>query len=164
MKPLAKSIPGMNPIAKIGSEIRALRSKVKGASQPEVVEIVRTPVERSREVAKFYDHYEGHIETLCDAAQYGPEPYLEEAYRKSRQILQREYGALKQELRPYLSPNEATDQRAVDADPMESLFLAPTLSEFLRCDDGFMIQRILLTRDALTRYAHDIRTAKAYTA
>lgn len=164
MKPLAKSIAGMNPITKIGTEIRALRSRTKKSAKSEVSESAPPTIDRRREVAEFYDHYEGHIETLCDAAQYGPEPYLEEAYRKSRQQLQRDYRCLKQDLQPYLAPHTENDQRAVDADVMESLFHAPTLGEFLRCDDGFMIQRILLTRDALTRYAQDLRTAKAYTA
>jgi hypothetical protein len=48
----------------------------------------------------------------------------------------------------------------VSCDAFEALFIAPTLVEFLRCDDGMMISRIMRTREALNLYGEHLRQLK----
>jgi hypothetical protein len=46
-------------------------------------------------------------------------------------------------------------------DAFEALWSSPTLQELLRSDDGNMISRITRTREALNRYAEQLRQIAA---
>ncbi|MBS1706320.1 MAG: hypothetical protein JST40_10625 [Armatimonadetes bacterium] len=120
-----------------------------------------TVAERQEELIAFYQKYEELVELLCDGAQYGPEGKLELRYQESRTWMLKHYGRLRSYLLAFLG-DEVTElsgprKGTGDIDAFEQLFLAPTLEEFLRSDDGFMVGRIMSTRQALTLYGEHLR-------
>lgn len=124
----------------------------------------RVPTQRERldQLLKFYERYELLVETLCDAAQYGPEAHLEKRYAQEREWMLRNYGELRMYIVAYLEyePSDAvhaSELNGYGSDAFESLFVVPTLEAFLRCDDGHMISRIIRTRRALQLYADHLR-------
>jgi hypothetical protein len=108
--------------------------------------------ERQKLLAEFYEAYEDFVEMLCDAAQYGPTPRLENGYRARRAQLAASY----LDLKPLLSAFIRTDAAGAH-DAFEALFSTPTVSEFLQSDDGETITRITRAREALNLYAEHLR-------
>lgn len=122
--------------------------------------------ERQEQLAEFYNRYEDLVELLCDSAQYGPNAHLEEKYQAIRSWMQRNYGSLSQVVIAYLDIEVADTRMPMDlygrsTDAFEALYAAPTLQEQLRSDDGSMIGRIMRTREALNRYAEQLRRLAA---
>lgn len=115
---------------------------------------VATTAERQADLARFYDRYENLVETLCDAAQYGPTSNLEARYAEHRGWMERAY--------PSVSPFVTSYVRDIEAeDPFQELVSADSLADFLRTDDGQMIHRITTTREALTLYGEHLRQLSA---
>jgi hypothetical protein len=121
-----------------------------------------TVQERHEELVRFYRRYEDLVETLCDAAQYGPTGKLEAKYGELRRWMSSNYAPVRRYVVAYLrfTPEDAqqgllTDGKASDA--FEALFAAPNLQEFLGVDDGNMISRITRTREALNLYGEHLR-------
>jgi len=121
-----------------------------------------TVPERHEELIRFYRKYEDLVETLCDAAQYGPTPKLEARYGELRRWMSSNYAPVRRYVVAYLRfmPEDAqqgllNDGRASDA--FEALFAASNLEVFLRIDDGNMISRITRTREALNLYGEHLR-------
>lgn len=118
--------------------------------------------ERQEQLLAFYKVYEELVETLCDAAQYGPTPALEKSYAKSSAWVREHYGPVRRYVVAYLryASEDAVaslEQKGVGVDAFEALVAAPNLSEFLRHDDGLMISRLTRTREALNLYAAHLR-------
>ncbi len=156
--------------------VRSLRHRIKNRSldliqdrerrQDIAARLLPSTQERQSELVAFYTEYENLVEVLCDAAQYGPEPQLEERYSALRNWMQRNYIDIRKYVAAYLQYDVADaghgpggDERSADA--FEALFFWPTLNEFLRADDGHMIQRIMRTRDALNQYGEHLRQLAA---
>lgn len=121
--------------------------------------------ERLDDLIVFYNKYDLLVETLCDAAQYGPEPKLEAEYERLRSWMVETYPRLRPYVTAYLQYDVADAQQSIDSagiscDAFEALFFAPTLVEFLRCDDGMMISRIMRTREALNLYGEHLKQLK----
>ncbi len=122
--------------------------------------------ERQEELGRFYEKHESLVELLCDSAQYGPDSHIEGKYHELRTWMQRNYKTVKPLVVAYLDfevddtagPLERYGQ---PADAFEALYAAPTLNEQLRADDGNMISRIIRTREALNRYAEQLRRTAA---
>jgi len=114
--------------------------------------------ERQVELIRFYERYEELVETLCDAAQYGPTPKLERSYEAHRDWMREEYANMRPFVVGYLHPEEG------GRDAFESLVAADDLGQFLNSDDGNMISRITMTREALTLYGEHLRQLAARTA
>lgn len=119
-------------------------------------------LDRQEELIRFYGQYENLVETLCDAAQYGPDARQEASYAEQRGWMMANYPALRKYVAAYLSYDARDAARSLDlhstgSDAFEALFAAPTLDDFLRSDDGQMISRIDRTRDALSRYGEHLR-------
>jgi hypothetical protein len=115
-----------------------------------------TVAERRAELIDFYDHFENFVETLCDAAQYGNAPRLAEAYGRERAWLVARYQGLRPLLLGYLRHVEAEGPDAVTG-----LLAQETLGAFLQADDGLMISRITLGREALSLYGEHLRQLAA---
>jgi len=118
--------------------------------------------ERRQELAAFYDRYEQLVETLCDAAQYGPEPGLDARYGALRTWMQQNYRNVRPYVAAYLEFEPSDVVHGLEAserttDGFEALFHASNLREFLSRDDGAMIGRIIRTRRALTLYGDHLR-------
>lgn len=118
--------------------------------------------ERQEELIRFYGQYETLIEVLCDAAQYGPDGRLEARYNEVRLWLQSNYPGMRRFVAAYLRYDSGDAARSLDLhgsgrDAFEALFAAPTLDDFMRSDDGRMIERIDRTREALGRYGDHLR-------
>ena len=111
--------------------------------------------ERQAELLGFYDRYERFVETLCEAAQYGPQSRLETRFLQDRDWVVDHYAPL----RPYLSAFLAEEPDAFDR-----LLEADSLSRFMADDDGMVIFRITSTREALSLYAEHLRQLAARTA
>ncbi len=127
-------------------------------------ETARVPTlrERQEDLILFYDRYETLVETLCDAAQYGPDARHEARYQELRTWMQAAYPALRKFVSAYLRYDPCDAARSLDlhgtgSDAFEALFAASTLEDFLRSDDGKMIERIDRTREALGKYADHLR-------
>ncbi len=125
-----------------------------------------TAAERQEQLIQFYFQYESLVEVLCDAAQYGPETKLEDLYARQREWMQAHYIGIRKYVAAYLhydvadaGQGKGDDDRSADA--FEALYFWPTLKEFLRADDGHMIQRIMRTRDALNQYGEHLRQLAA---
>ena len=121
-----------------------------------------TVQERHEELVRFYRRYEDLVETVCDAAQYGPTPKLEAKYGELRRWMSSNYAPVRRYVVAYLrfTPEDAqqgllTEGKAGDA--FEALFAASNLEEFLKVDDGNMISRITRTREALNLYGEHLR-------
>lgn len=108
-----------------------------------------TVAERQAELLAFYDRFERFVETLCDAAQYGPGARLEGAYLADRCWIAERYAKLRPYVGAYLSPEEP--------DAIDRLVEPEDLSRFLADDDGAMIFRITSAREALSLYAEHLR-------
>lgn len=122
--------------------------------------------ERQEQLAVFYSKYEDLVGLLCDSAQYGPNAHLEDQYQSLRAWMQRNYGPLSQVVVAYLEfcvedTRAPLDLYGHSTDAFEALYAAPTLQEQLRSDDGSMIGRIMRTREALNRYAEQLRRLAA---
>jgi hypothetical protein len=116
--------------------------------------------DRQSELILFYERYEELVETLCDAAQYGPTPKLERSYLAQRDWIRENYGRL----RPFLVSFLRMEPEDGRADAFESLVAAEDLGEFLGADDGGMISRITRTREALVLYGEHLRQLAARSA
>lgn len=114
--------------------------------------------ERQLELIRFYERYEELVETLCDAAQYGPTPKLERSYEANRDWMRSEYVSMRPYVVGYLQVEEGT------GDAFEALVASDNLGQFLNSDDGNMISRITATREALTLYGEHLRQLAARTA
>lgn len=112
-----------------------------------------TVADRQAELLAFYDRFERFVETLCDAAQYGPSSRLESAYAEDREWVAEHYAALRTYVDAYLTPEEP--------DAFDRLLAADDLRSFLAEDDGLVIFRITSTRDALSHYAEHLRQLAA---
>ena len=122
--------------------------------------------QRQEELASFYTQYESLVEILCDAAQYGPNSPLEAKYAELRDYMQRTYPEMRKYVIAYLDVAVEDAAGPLDlyghaTDAYEALFAAPTLQEQIRADDGNMIGRIMRTREALNRYAENLRRLAA---
>jgi hypothetical protein len=118
--------------------------------------------ERQDELIRFYDRYEDLVETLCNAAQYGPDSRQETNYGELREWMQANYPPVRRFVSAYLvyDPKDAAraqDLHVMGRDAFEALFAPPTVEEFLKSDDGQMIARIERTREALNRYGEHLR-------
>ncbi len=130
--------------AKDISEARERRRAV--AAGPSVAE-------RQAELVGFYSRFERFVETLCDAAQYGPNARLSAAYLEDRDWVATQYASLRSYVDAYLSPEEP--------DAFDRLLHSTDLSHFLADDDGAVIFRITSTREALSLYAEHLRQLAA---
>jgi len=72
--------------------------------------------------------------------------------------MQAEYANMRPYVVGYLHADEG------DEDAFESLVAAEDLGQFLKTDDGNMIARITMTREALTLYGEHLRQLAARTA
>lgn len=135
------------------------KTETEHVSAPSLKDLARV---RQEELASFYARYEDLVELLCDAAQYGPESRLNQRYDELRGWMMRHYPGVQ----PYvvafleLSVDDMAIKRgasAISTDAFEALWASPTLLEQLRTDDGLMIERIMRTREALNRYAEQLR-------
>jgi hypothetical protein len=125
-----------------------------------------TVQERQQELVRFYRHYEDLVETLCDAAQYGPTPKLENQYASLRLWMHENYPPVRRYVVAYLQFSVEDAQQSLEmqgrtADAFEALCAAPDLDTFLRVDDGAMISRINRTREALNLYGEHLRQLAA---
>lgn len=132
------------------------RAEAKRATAPPSLKV------RQHELVQVYDQFERLVETICDSAQYGPEPALEAKYAESKAWMSKHYGSVRVYVAAYLEfdPADAKQSMALHAtgeDAIEALYCAPNLREFLSCDDGRMIERILRARTALTYYGDHLR-------
>lgn len=156
----------------VGGAIGRLKTRAIGAARDvrDAIEARReaavraTPsvADRQADLIQFYAQYEDLVDTLCSAAQYGPTASLEARYRDGRQAMQSSYPAMRKSVVAFLQYDSADAAHSFElhgrsGDAFEALFAAPTLEEFLRCDDGRMIDRIERTRYALSLYADYLR-------
>ncbi|MCB8933795.1 MAG: hypothetical protein M9921_14040 [Fimbriimonadaceae bacterium] len=122
-----------------------------------------TPSERFEQLRGFYDRYNLLVETLCDSAQYGPTAKLEGEYASHRKWMLSNYPAIRKYVVAYLRFDSADTRQGLDlhgqsADAFEALFCASSLDEFLRADDGQMIERLQRTRESLIHYGDHLRS------
>jgi len=118
-----------------------------------------TVKQRQHELIRFYQEYETLVETVCDAAQYGPNPKLETIYATERKWMLENYASLRKYVVAYLRFD--VEDVAQGGDAFEALFMAENLKTFLKSDDGNMIARIMRTREALTLYGDHLRQLAA---
>lgn len=153
-------------VQRIPRRLRIARKDREEALALRAVPGVPTTQERLADLLAFYQRYEDLVDVLCAGAQYGPEVRLEGRYEELRRWFQSHYRDLRPFIRPFLVNSDSELENAHEAygarsDAFEMLFAAPTLGEFLRCDDGEMIQRIERTQDALARYGAHLRALAA---
>ena len=140
----------------------AAKDRADARDREMAAKITPTIQERHEELVRFYRRYEELVETLCDAAQFGPEPHLEARYGELRRWMSSNYAPVRRYVVAYLrfTPEDAqvgilTEGKSADA--FEALYAAKNLEEFLRIDDGNMISRITRTREALNLYGEHLR-------
>lgn len=154
-------------VGSLANRVRIAKKDRADAREREATRIAVPSVqERQSDLVRFYDRYESMVETLCDAAQYGPTPKLDRAYADARAAYAADYATIRPFLLSFLdfAPEDVEaglrlNGRTTDA--FEALVAAETLDEFLRGDDGGMISRITRTREALNLYAEHLRLLAA---
>ncbi len=104
----------------------------------------------------FVEQYERFMGVLCAAAQYGCDPSRESEYAQMRRWFVGNYYRIAARVRPYLEAEFAGEEGLPDAghtiedyagqkrvlDPLEALFMPPTLRDVLCHDTGNLIPRI----------------------
>lgn len=158
-------IAGEQPTAPVSiwNLVSKLRSKTRSRSaDPETAACAPTIEDRQNQLISFYVAYEALIDTLCDAAQYGPNPGLSRAYERSRAWMQENYPPIRKFVVAYLdfTADDAALVRLHESegsDAFEALIAAPSLESLLAHDDGLMISRLERTRHALTMYGEHLR-------
>jgi hypothetical protein len=124
---------------------------------------VEFPIEEQRALlAEYYERFERLAELICDAAFAGEGAPFQQEYAEVRRWLQRAYPHLKPYLTAHLNcdPSDAEFGRRVAGKPtdaMEALFIAETLDEVIRNDQGDLIGRLERARSALYRYSDYLR-------
>lgn len=121
---------------------------------------------RHDDLVAFYAKYEDLVEVLCDSAQYGPDGRLDARYLDLRGWMMGNYPQIRGHVAAFLKYDTKDAQQSLDwhglaGDAFEALFAAPSISEFLRLDDGQMIFRIERTRNALNLYGEHLRELAA---
>lgn len=121
---------------------------------------------RHDDLVAFYSKYEDLVEVLCDSAQYGPDGKLNARYLELRSWMLANYPNIRGYVAAFLKYDTKDAQQSLDwhglaGDAFEALFAAPSISEFLRLDDGEMIFRIERTRNALNLYGEHLRELAA---
>ncbi|MFQ3678063.1 MAG: hypothetical protein SNJ74_08975 [Fimbriimonadaceae bacterium] len=146
----------------VAVRLRVLEVQDEIARRRAKSEAVPTALERQESLIEFYAQYEALVEVLCDSSQYGPDAAMENRYRRVRTWMQANYPEIRKFVTAYLKFDPADASMAMDphgqsADAFEALFAAPTLAEFLKIDDGGMIDRIMRTREALRLYGEHLK-------
>ena len=124
---------------------------------------VEFPIEEQRALlAEYYERFEHLAELICDAAFAGEGAPFQQQYAQTRAWLLRAYPQLKPYLTAHLNCDLSDAEfgqrvagRATDA--MEALFIAETLDEVIRHDQGDLIGRLERARSALYRYSDYLR-------
>lgn len=140
--------------------IKDLKDAKEGAANHE------SASSRHDDLVAFYSKYEDLVEVLCDSAQYGPDGRLDSRYLELRSWMMSNYPAIRPFVAAFLRYDARDAQKSLDwhglaGDAFEALFAAPSISEFLRLDDGEMIFRIERTRNALNLYGEHLRELAA---
>jgi hypothetical protein len=119
------------------------------------------PSVKDRQLAliQFYTAYEDLVESLCDAANYGANPWLEKKYDVNRAWMIENYPNIRKYISAYL--RFEGEDLILGKDAFEALFGSPNLRDFLGSDDGNMISRIMRTREALNLYGDHLRQLAA---
>jgi hypothetical protein len=121
------------------------------------------PIEEQRALlAEYYEQFERLAELICDAAFAGEGAPFQQQYAEVRRWLQRAYPHLKPYLTAHMNcdPSDAEFGRRVAGKPtdaIEALFIAETLDEVIRNDQGDLIGRLERARSALYRYSDYLR-------
>lgn len=140
------------------------RLAVRDAQEARVYELARkagpTVEERRDDLTRFYDRYETLVETVCDAAQYGPDTKLEKRYTDARRAYEADYEPVAPFVLAFLRP-EPEDAQLALSDPFRAFSMWETLADFVASDDGSVISRITRTREALTLYGEHLRQLQA---
>lgn len=135
---------------------RALREKRREALQGPSVQA------RRDDLIEFFNAFEHFVETVCDAAQYGPNDRLGQEYAAMRKFLWEKWPSLQPIVIAYLRPT-AEDMVSVgaatgaSADTFSCLLAPESLSAFLSGDDGYMIARITRAREGLMLYGEHLK-------
>jgi hypothetical protein len=149
-------------LTRLKNRIRIAAKDAAQAREASTVSIADAVKERQDHLIAFYAHYEELVETLCDAAQYGPTPALERTYARSRTWMHANYDPVRRYVVAYLK-YATEDARAglqhegQGADAFQALVSAPDVASFLEHDDGMMISRLTRTREALNLYGEHLR-------
>ncbi|MCS7273139.1 MAG: hypothetical protein NZ550_03210 [Fimbriimonadales bacterium] len=121
------------------------------------------PIEDQRLLlAEYYERFEQLAELICDAAFAGEGTPFQERYAQLRRWHLRAYPQLKPYLTAHLNhdPSDAEFGLRVAGKPtdaIEALFIAETVDEILRYDEGHLIGRLERARSALYRYSDYLR-------
>ncbi|MBV9850921.1 MAG: hypothetical protein JO250_14710 [Armatimonadetes bacterium] len=110
----------------------------------------------------FIGRYEAFTDVLCAAAKSGCDPRKESEYAQLRRWFVANYYRLAARLRPVLDAEFAGEEDAAPTiadyagqrralDPLEALFLPPTLGDVLAQDTGDLIPRIARISDVVYR-------------
>jgi hypothetical protein len=139
---------------RLGSVANRVRIAAKDFADARDRRKAATPsiAERQAELVTFYDRFEKFVETLCDAAQYGPNPRLEQNYLDERNWIAEHFEPLRPFVGAFLSGQP---------DAFDRLTGAEDLGTFLSEDDGAVIFRITSARDSLSLYAEHLRQLAA---
>ena len=155
-----------HPLASAIATVRSIPLKLKLAARDRSERAIRATAtssveERQSELVVFYTHYEELVETLCDAAQFGPSANLEREYARLRSWVQENYPPVRRYVVAFLRYDASDAEQGLlfghSADAFEALAAPPTLEDFLKADDGRMIFRIHRTREALMLYGEHLR-------
>lgn len=168
MKTQTAGLAASGPVEVVGSLVKRVKAARVDSTERKARRKGPSVQERQAQLLRFYERYEDLVETLCDAAQYGPTPKLERSYAAHREWMHGEYGQMRPYLVAYL-PSEAPVERKKGSHPrandaFETLVQADNLDQFLAADDGGMISHIMLTRQALTMYGEHLRQLAARAA
>ena len=136
-------------ITQIIARLKSLTREQRGGLQSKpTTEEGPTVTERRANLLSLYDRYETLVETLCDAAQFGPAARLESNYIDLRRAIVTDYDHSAVFLKSFYRS---------DRDPILTLIEHETLSEFLDADEGGMIELITESREALVLYGEHLR-------
>ncbi|MEI6512174.1 MAG: hypothetical protein WCO51_02745 [bacterium] len=126
-----------------------------------LVEPVSLSVQRDR-LVEFYGYYEDLVDVLCIAARFEDTSAFEAQYGRLRNWMIKNYPNVRPFLIAHLMLHPSDDMLGLNcvgkpSDGFEALFVAPSITQLLKLDQGDLIERIYRTRDALNRYGDHLR-------
>jgi hypothetical protein len=124
---------------------------VKEDSAPRRENMLLVYEKRLDDLGEFSRHYEVLVDSICDAAQGGPDPELEETYLREKRWMESHYFLVRSQAIQYVEDAEP------EMDDFQQLFEPTNLPTLLAADGGNMIPRIVRTREALEAYAEHLR-------
>lgn len=112
---------------------------------------------RREQFLQFYEQYELLVDLLCWAARDTVHDGCDQRYQRVRQWMRANYPIIRHALLPFTRELLRERREDLRGDLFEPLFAPPHVMQVIEQDSGDLLERIILTREVLSRYDAHLR-------